>query len=658
MLGKVLLWWVLFTGLSSSGQELQEADHRCLHDPASTMDAWPELCLFESPHLASLGVWWFLVNHGRFLHSQGVILLPPEFGSADNALAATSAVIGCPGWSVRAWSSVDLAPLPSHSSPKPTVTLLVLGAAPEERLPSIPLLNLTDVVVGPESAIRKAMKQLSERGEALWEVLGAGREVGVLLRPGLVLGADREAIPRYPLPPIGQSCSAPSEMDEHHPLISLKQPSAYANKYIQKIKRQKSEPVEGCPISGCMRNILFNSSQQPDMQQVPASLNASYSLLEKVTRQAIYGAYGGARCLAYLGGGVLWSFSFLAKPPEPSPVNFYFPVELHFDALLERASSPTAIESTPSSGVASRVICRVPLGAKQPHVGVAKMGNSWRFGTVDPLDGSCVVLESDPKRVPTGDRQIMYLVATWSASKLNHEPADGYKPKFAREDMGRHILGLFDAHLTRSDKMAISTITRYPFSSVEDAIRASTTEELSRLLSNMKFAPHHANERGVHLARIVLAERMLEARRASLFQPAELGPDITEDLRTFSRDGILVMTGLDFRRPKVRHRLLKVFQYAAGMRGQLDHSFTWEEIRFKHFAYDIQNQMHSDHFSSTIKVFAFDRSVTLHDGPFHYVNGTHKNSARKKLELVHRLMLRNEYMACLSPRVYAPEQHT
>ena len=504
------------------------------------------------------------------------------------------------------------------------------------------------------------MKRLSGRGEVPWEVLGAGREVGVLLRPGLVLGADREAVPRYPLPPVGQSCLAPSESDARHPLISSKQPNGYAKQYIRKIERKQSEPLQSCPVSGCMRNVLFNSPQRQDMQQVPASLtlNASSSLLGNLTRQVIYGAFGAQRCLGFLGGGVFWSFSFLAKPPEPSPVKFYFPVELHFDALLERASSPTTIESTPSSGVASRVICRAPLRAKQPHGQATKRSNSWRSGTVDPLDGACVLLESDPERVPTPDHQIMYLVATWPASALNREPADGYEAKFAGGDMGRHILGLFDAHLTSSDKMAISTITRYPFSSVEDAIHASTTKEQSRFLSNTKFAPHHANERGVHLARIVLAERMLEARRASLFQPAELGPDITEDLRTFSRDGILVMTGLDFRRPKVRHRLLKVFQYAAGMRGQLDHSFTWEEIRFKHFANDIQNQMHSDHFSSTIKVFAFDRSVTLRDGPFHYVNGTHKNSAEKKLELVHRLMLRNEYMACLSPRVYAPEQHT
>ena len=64
--------------------------------------------------------------------------------------------------------------------------------------------------------------------------------------------------------------------------------------------------------------------------------------------------------------------------------------------------------------------------------------------------------------------------------------------------------------------------------------------------------------------------------------------------------------------------------------------------------------MHMDTFSSITKVFGFAQAVTLKDGPFHYVKGSHRHST-KKLKLIKRLVDDDEFAACASPRVY-PKQ--
>jgi hypothetical protein len=216
-------------------------------------------------------------------------------------------------------------------------------------------------------------------------------------------------------------------------------------------------------------------------------------------------------------------------------------------------------------------------------------------------------------------------------------------------ELVRQTLALVDAHIVASDRSRIAQITGYAFSTLIQAISRSTTGELTRFFSSRKFAEHHANRQGMHLLRCLLAERMLEARRRALF------PDDTldDDLRTFSRDGILLK---DFgsttpSSPEAVKTLMRILEYATGDREVLEGSFRWARINFTHSATDLQRVMHSDTFASCIKVWSFPERVTMQNGPFHFVNGSHMHTDRK-LRLLHRLVLEDEYIACESPRLY------
>ena len=79
--------------------------------------------------------------------------------------------------------------------------------------------------------------------------------------------------------------------------------------------------------------------------------------------------------------------------------------------------------------------------------------------------------------------------------------------------------------------------------------------------------------------------------------------------------------------------------------------------------------MHMDSFAATIKVFGFGESVgSLAQGPFHYVNGSHRHT-ESKLRLIQELMASSgggggggggstgdEFSICASPRIYPPQQ--
>ena len=91
-------------------------------------------------------------------------------------------------------------------------------------------------------------------------------------------------------------------------------------------------------------------------------------------------------------------------------------------------------------------------------------------------------------------------------------------------------------------------------------------------------------------------------------------------------------------------QLLRLFQYAIGSATKIDERFTFHKVEVTHAALDTQHQMHMDTFSSITKVFGFAQAVTLKDGPFHYVKGSHRHST-KKLKLIKRLVDDDEFAA-------------
>jgi hypothetical protein len=211
------------------------------------------------------------------------------------------------------------------------------------------------------------------------------------------------------------------------------------------------------------------------------------------------------------------------------------------------------------------------------------------------------------------------------------------------------VKALVDRHVTASDRKMLEKVSKSPFGDVMSLLQESTPLELGLFLSNAKYTVHRGNKAGLHLLRVVLAERMLDARRAAL------GFDADPLVRAYRRDGLVVVPASPLNvSTAVRAQLLRLFQYAIGSATKIDERFTFHKVEVTHAALDTQHQMHMDTFSSITKVFGFAQAVTLKDGPFHYVKGSHRHST-KKLKLIKRLVDDDEFAACASPRVY-PKQ--
>ena len=69
--------------------------------------------------------------------------------------------------------------------------------------------------------------------------------------------------------------------------------------------------------------------------------------------------------------------------------------------------------------------------------------------------------------------------------------------------------------------------------------------------------------------------------------------------------------------------------------------------------HDPQYEMHMDTWHPTIKMWLFPRGVALADGPLHYVNGSHRATARK-LRWLHEMSLppARSLRACPAPRTH------
>jgi hypothetical protein len=212
------------------------------------------------------------------------------------------------------------------------------------------------------------------------------------------------------------------------------------------------------------------------------------------------------------------------------------------------------------------------------------------------------------------------------------------------------VRDMLDRYLTDSDRRLVQAVSGSPFSKVMNALQQSTKGELAAFLSSAKYAVHPGNTHGVHILRVLLAERILDARRAAL------GYHGDRLVQRFRRDGIVVIPmnplGLSKQQRLELHRL---FQYAIGSKEAVEPSFRFFKVDVIHNELDIQHQMHMDTFSSITKVFGFVEAVQLKDGPFNYVNKSHRHGT-EKLRLIHKLVSLDEYVACESPRVYPSHQ--
>lgn len=195
--------------------------------------------------------------------------------------------------------------------------------------------------------------------------------------------------------------------------------------------------------------------------------------------------------------------------------------------------------------------------------------------------------------------------------------------------------------LVAEDRVTIERVARSTFAELEQAALSLGSCELKQVLSPARFVPSPLNTLGLHLLRALLAERMADARAGA----QGLGSD--PHYLVWKRDGILVKD-FDEVGDGGLHRLLQV---ASGESVEAiplpPYRWTPRDVTVT-AEHDPQNEWHIDTFASIVKVWLFDPSVTVDEGPLEYVFGSHRET-EPRLRWMHAYSLPPAKEALLEP---------
>jgi hypothetical protein len=433
---------------------------------------------------------------------------------------------------------------------------------------------------------------------------GLGSDISIFLRNNFELNIDREGLSTVPFPSIANS---PGDKVA----CSTKPKSPIVGQY--KVIRR----------SGGTRNGGWGTLLMDCVRHLPKSVPLD-RLSEALPPRLNFPQTSGRRI------GVAWLTPHSANKTDHN--SDYFPI-MHMD--WDTGSS--------------HQICRAPKATLRGNM----------LGVVSPLTGKCTLQSSTSEADGASPFAIahfesLFWKTTWSTFGVQSVPKDAFVDASTKIGYAG-LMRLIDGHILPDDRDMIAKITGYPFRSVVDVLQRSTKGYLARFLSSKKYVVHDCNKFGLHLVRALLAERLLEARRASL-RIDHTHPDIV----AFREHGVIVVRASTLQKqlsdPRERADLLRLFQYAAGDDKLVDDSFELFREPVVHQAIDMQHAMHMDSFAATIKVFGFHEEVTMNNGPFHYVNGSHRHT-ESKLRLIHDLVRDDdEFVICASPRIYPSHQ--
>ena len=169
---------------------------------------------------------------------------------------------------------------------------------------------------------------------------------------------------------------------------------------------------------------------------------------------------------------------------------------------------------------------------------------------------------------------------------------------------------------------------------------------LRNLTSSVKLMLHPLNAYGLHPFRSLIAERLNDRLRAT----SPLAADVSVEplVHRFRSDGVVMMPiALEPASPQAHGKVKpQAHGKMAGLRVRLDSRVQrlmraisgWQQPWFStdaggvllgqhtHFDGDIQHYAHVDTHSQCLKAFAFPPGTVVAHGPFHYVNGSHRNT--------------------------------
>jgi len=187
-----------------------------------------------------------------------------------------------------------------------------------------------------------------------------------------------------------------------------------------------------------------------------------------------------------------------------------------------------------------------------------------------------------------------------------------------------------ETHLTPEDHAAFLQATGSSVTQLlNDPLWSSVNNSmLRRFMSHERLVPHPLNRRGLHPLRALLSERVMDYVRKKRGSPSH------PLFEQFQRDGILVIPDAQNISRSLKTLLsahdeyvLKILHMVSGYK-KLGGSQFGPYKTIKYTAVDSQFYMHVDTYMPSWKVFVF-KQVAANQGPFHYVYGSHRNTAGK-----------------------------
>jgi len=150
---------------------------------------------------------------------------------------------------------------------------------------------------------------------------------------------------------------------------------------------------------------------------------------------------------------------------------------------------------------------------------------------------------------------------------------------------------------------------------------------IDAVLSAVRFVPHALNGAGLHLLRVLLAERMDDARRE---QTPAVSPELAALRAAWVRDGYLLLDYAVYTsaRGTGNEKLNEVLRMAAAS-NHPEHTLHFVPRAVSHVAADPQYALHVDTFHSVVKVWVYPRNVSVDEGPLHFARGSHRCSPGK-----------------------------
>jgi len=171
------------------------------------------------------------------------------------------------------------------------------------------------------------------------------------------------------------------------------------------------------------------------------------------------------------------------------------------------------------------------------------------------------------------------------------------------------MIELINRFITKEDELLISETTNEEFDLLVNSI-----ENWNNFNNGSKhiITPH--DKLGMHLLRCLLSERIIDFNRDKFLS------EKYDEYDFFRENGYVVISG---NKMNIIEKLYKHLHFSKNvpLRFNILHDKGGKE--------DIQHGLHVDTFHSTIKIIGYDNNVTIKNGPFTYVVGTHKNTKQK-----------------------------